>query len=91
MRAYFSLTFGLAWPATRASYLEIVVLIYQLSPGPKNCRKPLFLMSRSLNKVAQHSLKSCLPLKQETRETFVLSYAVYFTVYHINGLSRLNH
>ena len=87
----FRLRLVLLGPQHGASYLEIVVLIYQLSPGPKNCRKPLFLMSRSLNKVAQHSLKSCLPLKQETRETFVLSYAVYFTVYHINGLSRLNH
>jgi len=48
-------------------------------------------MSRSLNKVAQHSFKSCLTLKKETRETFFLSYAVYFTVYHINALSRLNH
>ena len=87
----FRLRLVLLGPQHGASYLEIVVLIYQLSPGQTNCPKFLFLMSRNLNKVAQHSLKSCLTLKQETRETFVLSYAVYFTVYHINALSRLNH
>ena len=66
----FRLRLVLLGPQHGASYLEIVVLIYQLSPGPKNCRKPLFLMSRSLNKVAQHSFKSCLTLKKRNARDF---------------------